>query len=125
MGKLTDPTSVICKRAGALRGVVAGTACNQRTYKVGGRSFLFIGPGAKGHGYKAMFKLERSLGQARKLASKDRGRVQVGSTGWVTTRFTAEAPLSKAVWERWLKESYDLLSAADSAVGKSKVGKKC
>ena len=55
-----------------------------------------------------MFKLEHSMSQARKLASKEPDRFEVGSTGWVTTRFTAEKPLPKSIWEKWLQESYDI-----------------
>ena len=36
----------------------------------------------------------------------DGAGIEVGNTGWVTTRFSAEAPLPKTLWSRWLKESY-------------------
>jgi hypothetical protein len=55
-----------------------------------------------------MFKLKSSMPHARKLATKEPERFEVGSTGWVTTRFTAEAPLPKSIWEPWLEESYEL-----------------
>ncbi len=29
-----------------------------------------------------------------------------GVGNWATTRFTAEDPLPKKIWSRWLKESY-------------------
>ena len=41
-----------------------------------------------------MFKLDRSMNHARELATSSPDRFEVGSTGWVTTRFTAEEPLS-------------------------------
>ena len=107
-----DPTAPIRKKASAFPEVKAGTSCNQSSFKTGKGSFLFIGPGAKGQGFKAMFKLERSLPQAEKLAAKEPDRFEVGKTSWVTTRFTAERPLPKTVWEKWLKESYDLACAS-------------
>jgi hypothetical protein len=55
-----------------------------------------------------MFKLKRSMPQAKELATTDPDRFEVGSTGWVTTRFTAEKPLPKKIWENWLRESYEL-----------------
>ncbi len=30
------------------------------------------------------------------------------TTGWVTARFTAEKPLPKTVWEKWLREAHAL-----------------
>jgi len=34
-------------------------------------------------------------------------------TAWVTTRFTAEDPIPKRLWERWLSESYDVTCGSD------------
>ena len=108
MARSIDPTEPIRKKAASFPEVATGTSCNQSSFKAGKGSFLFIGPGAKGVGFKAMFKLGRSMSQARKLASKEPDRFEVGSTGWVTTRFTAEKPLPKSIWEKWLQESYDI-----------------
>jgi len=87
---------------------VEGTSCNQSSFKVRKKSFFFVGPGAKGVGFKAMFKLEKSLDQASELSEKTPDRIEVGSNGWVTNRFSTEKPLSKTVWKKWLKESYGL-----------------
>lgn len=111
MAKSKDATELIRKRAAGFPEVVAGTSCNQSSFKTGSGSFLFIGPGAKGQGFKAMFKLNRSMGQAEELASKDPMRFEVGKTGWVTVRFSNEKPLPKYIWEKWLKESYELCRA--------------
>ena len=108
MARSIDPTEPIREKAASFPEVAKGTSCNQSSFKAGKGSFLFIGPGAKGVGFKAMFKLEHSMSQARKLATKEPDRFEVGSTGWVTTRFTAEKPLTKSVWEKWLQESYDI-----------------
>ncbi len=112
MARAQDPTDPIRSKAATFPAVTVGESCNQTSFKAGKGSFLFIGPGAKGQGFKAMFRLERSIPQARRLAGEDPDRFQVGTAGWVTTRFSTEKPLAKSIWERWLRESYDL--ACDS-----------
>ena len=106
MNKTKDPTLVIREKAASFENVITGTSCNQSSFKTKLGAFLFIGPGAKGVGYKAMFKLRESMDQAQKLADEFPKRIEVGSTGWVTTRFTDEEPLSESLWEAWLQESY-------------------
>ncbi len=103
-----DPTDPIRNKAAAYPSVAPGTSCNQSSFKVGKRAFLYIGPGAKGIGFKAMFKLDASMPRAQKLATTHPNRFEVGSTGWVTTRFTAEEPLPDDLWETWLDESYQV-----------------
>lgn len=98
MPSLKDPTDAIRRRALSFPDVAKGTACTQSAFKVGTRTFLFIGPGAKGQGFKAMFKLEASLPRARELAAKDLTRIGAEATGWVTARFTAEKPLPEHLW---------------------------
>jgi hypothetical protein len=122
MSRSIDPTEPIREKAACFPEVEKGTSCNQSSFKAGKGSFLFIGPGAKGVGFKAMFKLEQSMSQARKLASKEPDRFEVGSTGWVTTRFTSEKPLPKSIWEKWLQESYDI--CCGSSKGHKAVNKK-
>ena len=114
MARSLDPTEPIREAAAAFPEVAGGTSCNQSSFKAGKGSFLFIGPGAKKIGFKAMFRLERSLDQARKLASQQPDRFEVGSTGWVTTRFTAEKPLPKSIWQKWLRESYEVCCGSSS-----------
>ena len=100
--------------------VEKGTSCTQSAFKAGKGTFLFIGPGPKGQGFKAMFKLNASMPQALKLAAEDPKRFEVGSTGWVTARFTAEEPLPKRIWGKWLAESYDVTCRAGRKAKKAK-----
>ncbi len=111
----SDPTDAIRTKAAAFPAVAPGTSCNQSAFRVGKRAFLYIGPGAKGRGFKAMFKLDQSMPEAREFAITHPDRFEVGSTGWVTTRFTAEEPLPEAVWENWLEESYELAARSRAA----------
>ena len=104
----SDPTDAIRKKAVTFPAVASGTSCNQSSFKTAKGAFLYIGPGAKGKGFKAMFKLKHSMPHARELATTHPDRFEVGSTGWVTTRFTTEEPLPKSIWEKWLDESYEL-----------------
>lgn len=103
---IPDPTDAIREKAASFPEVAKGTSCNQSSFKTRKRSFLFVGPGPKGKGYKAMFKLEASMPEALRLASQTPDRYEVSSTGWVTARFTAEDPMPRALWEKWLEESY-------------------
>jgi hypothetical protein len=112
MADSPDPTDAIRRQAAAFPAVAKGTSCTQSAFKAGKGTFLFIGPGPKGRGFKAMFKLKASMPQAEKLATEDPKRFEVGSTGWVTARFTAEKPLPERIWAKWLAESYALTSGA-------------
>lgn len=117
--KPKDPTEPIRLKASKYPGVDKGTACTQASFKANKKAFLFIGE--QGGRYKAMFKLDQSMAEAKKLADKHPDDYQVGNTGWVTARFSAEKPMPKARWSKWLDESYAL------AVGggvKKKVAKK-
>lgn len=114
-----DPTDAIRTMAAAFPDVLKGTSCTQSSFKTKQGAFLYIGPGAKGQGFKAMFKLDRSRSQAEKLASERPDRFELGSGQWVTARFTAEEPLPKSLWTKWLKESYASTSGS-SATSKKK-----
>jgi len=120
MASSKDPTDAIRQQAVTFPKVAKGTSCTQSSFKAGTGTFLFIGPGPKGQGFKAMFKLKASMPQAKKLAADEPKRFEVGSTGWVTTRFTAEEPLPKRIWGKWLAESYDLTCGAGGKTKKAK-----
>lgn len=102
----TDPTLPIREKASRYPGVDEGTACTQSSFKANKKAFLFIGE--QGGRYKAMFKLDKSMPEARKLAAKHPEDYQAGKTGWVTARFSAEKPMPKTRWSKWLDESYGL-----------------
>ena len=112
MSRSQDPLAAIRLQAMTFPDVRTGTSCSQSAFKVGKGTFLFLGPGPKGQGFKAMFKLKASMPEAHKLAVQDPKRFEVGSTGWVTVRFTAEEPMPKRIWEKWLSESYDVTRGA-------------
>ena len=118
--KKKDPTESIRLKASRYPAVDEGTACTQSSFKTGKRAFLFIG--MQGGRYKAMFKLQKSMSEAIKLAEKEPDRFEVGSTAWVTARFTADKPIPKKLWEKWLDESYELSIA--SGTGKKSTKKK-
>ncbi len=112
MATSRDPTDAIRHQAVTFPGIAKGTSCTQSAFKAGKATFLFIGPGPKGQGFKAMFKLNASMSQALKLAAEEPKRFEVGSTGWVTARFTVEDPLPNRIWGKWLAESHDVTCGA-------------
>ena len=119
--KTKDPTQPMREQASGYPDVDEGTACTQSSFKVGKKSFFFIG--MQGGRYKAMFKLQKSMDEARALAKKDPDLYQspAGTSGWVTARFTAEKPMPKRVWLSWLNESYALSGGGHSDLkGKKK-----
>ena len=106
---MSDPIEPIVKKASSFPNVETSMSCNQTSFKASKGKFLFIGPGPKGQGYKAMFKLDESIDQARDLAKREPKRYLVGSSGgWVTVRFSDDQPIPESVWEKWLAESYRL-----------------
>ena len=78
MARAQDPTDPIRRKAVTFPAVAKGTSCNQSSFKAGKGSFLFIGPGAKGQGFKAMFKLDRSIPMARELGGQGSGSLRGG-----------------------------------------------
>ena len=103
---MSDPTEPIRLKASQYPDVDEGTSCTQSSFKTGGTAFLFIGE--QGGRYKAMFKLKDSKAEAVALAKKEPKNFQAGSGVWVTARFSAEEPLPKGLWRKWLDESYAL-----------------
>lgn len=124
MPRSQNPADAIKKAASTLPDVVEGTSCNQTSYKAGKKAFLYVGPGAKGIGFKAMFKLDALLHEAQDLAKSDSDRFIPGVGNWVTTRFSAEQPLPKKLWSRWLKDAYAGVTKSGGARKKSGPRKK-
>lgn len=96
--------------------VDAGTTCTQRSFKVRKKAFFFVGE--QGGRFKAMFKLDASRQQAFERAAETPGDIQIGSGVWVTARFSAEKPLPKRLWARWLDESYAMTAAKKKTAAK-------
>ena len=115
-----DPTEPIRLKASAYPNVDKGTACTQSSFKANGKAFLFIGE--QGGRSKAMFKLDASMAEAMKLAKQHPDDYQVGSSSWVTARFSAAKPMPTRLWKKWLDESYAL--TAKSPAGEKKSSKK-
>ena len=118
-----DPTEAMRLKASQYPGVDKGTSCTQSSFKTGGKAFLYCGP--QGGRYKAMFKLERSKAEAGKLAEEHPDDYQVGSTAWVTVRFSPDKPMPATRWKKWLDESYALTQSPAKRKGaKKKASKK-
>lgn len=120
MSRTDDPTVPLRLAAARFSGEPPTAACTQSSFKAGKSAFLFVGPGTKGQGFKAMFKLKASLPEAAKLAAKFPSRFEVGKTGWVTARFSADEPLPEAIWSKWLVESHGLVTGTAGAAKRSK-----
>jgi len=101
-----DPTLAMRERAASYEQVDEGTACTQASFKTGKKSFFFVGE--QGGRFKAMFKLGASKAEAIALSEVHPEDFQAGSGVWVTARFSADAPMEKELWQRWLDESYAL-----------------
>ena len=120
--KPKDPTEPIRQMASEFPDVAEGTSCTQGSFKVGKQAFLYIGP--QGGRFKAMFKLEASRDQAEQLAEERPDDFDVGSTAWVTARFSPEKPMPKRLWTKWLKESHALAAGAGTKAKKKAAKKK-
>lgn len=86
-----------------------GTTVESITYKVRKRAFLFLRTAG------VMLKLRESLGEAAEMARKEPARYSAGSGGWVTVRQPNAGPLPMDMMERWIGESYALMSAGAPA----------
>ncbi len=115
-----DPTEAMRLQASQYPGVDEGTACTQSAFRTGKQAFLYVG--MQGGRYKAMFKLDKSRAEASRLAAREPDRFQVGSTSWVTARFSAEQPMPRTLWKKWLDESYGIAQSSGSKV-KTKTSK--
>ena len=113
-----DPTAALRKKAASFPDAIEGASCTQTSFKIGKKAFLYVGE--QGGRYKAMFKLADSIAEAERLAAEAPDDYQVGQGGWVTARFSAEAPLSRKLWEPWLKESHALAAPAKKKTARKK-----
>ena len=102
---MTDCTEDLRHYAASLANVDQGTSCTQTAFKSNGKAFLYVGE--QGGRFKAMVKLDASLDEAKNQARKHPDDFQIAKKGgWVTARFSADAPLPKRLWKKWIDESY-------------------
>src|SRR5205814_1841128 len=81
-----NPLEALAKVAAALAGVEEGIACKgtaveSRTYKFGGRAFLFLRRG------NAMVRLRARLAEAQRLSKESPEMYRAGSGGWTTIKW--------------------------------------
>jgi hypothetical protein len=88
-----------------------GTPIESRTVKARKKAFLFL---TVDH---ARLKLRESLPEATRLAQKKPDQFQVGSGGWVKASLSADGSAPLDVLERWVGESYRLMSGPAVAAG--------
>jgi hypothetical protein len=80
----------------------AGTVIESRTYKIGGKAFLFLGPKV------ARFKLIDSAKEMAARAKKEGTRYSIGAGGWAALTLDGKSPV-KGDLEKWVGESYRAL----------------
>jgi hypothetical protein len=66
MPRTKDPTEIMRARARKLADSVEGASCTQTSFKRGKKAFFYVGE--QGGRYKAMFRLQASLPEAKRLA---------------------------------------------------------
>lgn len=103
---MSKTTEAIMQAASSYSDVVEGQSCSQTSFKRKNKAFLYIGE--QGGRHKAMFKLSQSMSEAQRLADLHPEDFQIGSGGWVTTRFSNDEPIKAGIWKKWLDESYSL-----------------
>lgn len=95
---------------GAEEGIACkGTALESSAFKVGNRTFLFMN-----RDYVRV-KLRESLAEALQLESKERGRCEVGASGWVKVNFGNEKTLPLDLLKRWVNERYRVVVRSGSS----------
>ena len=105
---------LLAKAAKALDDVGEGVACagtvlESKTYTVGGKAFLFLGP------KNARLKLADSAQEARALASLSNSSVRIGTGGWTTIGFADGSAPADAVLRRWVVESHGLFHRSSAS----------
>lgn len=100
-----NPIAALAKIAAALAGAEEGIACKgtaveSRTYKLGGKAFLFLRRG------NAMVRLRGSLPEAQRLSSEQPSTFRAGSGGWTTIKWQDGDALPMALLARWIAESH-------------------
>lgn len=76
-------------------------------------------PWAEGAGIQSNAQTEGLYAAGVEAGTEEPKRFEVGKTGWVTARFTAEEPLPKRIWGKWLAESYEVTCGAGQSAKKA------
>jgi hypothetical protein len=100
-----SPSATLIAAAQSLPDVTVGVACagtalEAKTFNVGKKAFLFVGP------KDARLKLGPSLGEAGEWSAREPTAVRVGSSGWVTMRIDGSGGPDAGTLTRWVRESY-------------------
>jgi hypothetical protein len=124
MSDATAPYNKLALRLANVEHTIAcaGTTIEQSSFKVGGKSFLFVQ--AKHGGVILRMKLGDSFPAASALAEKQPTTVEAGIGGWVTIRLAAgeKAP---AGLPGWVKESHAVQAGGvEKKTAKKKTAKK-
>ncbi len=91
-----------------------GSAIQSATFKIKGKSFLFVRPG------NVMVKLGASFEQAGELAAKHPKSLKVGKGGWTTVTDPGSKEVPLALLKKWAKESYAVFSSSKKKEKKTK-----
>ena len=93
--------SVALGHPGAEEGIACqGTALESSAFRARKKTFLFMGKS------DARLKLAASQPEAQKLAKTDPDHYRIGALGWVTVKYSQDAPLPVELLTRWIDESY-------------------
>ncbi len=101
------------KLALAIPDAVEGTSCNNATFAVRGKNFLFLG--CKEETYDLRIRLSDSLTEAEELAKDGPGKISVGAHGWTHIVLAHTEALPQTVLKRWISESFAMLVPQSAA----------
>jgi hypothetical protein len=87
-----------------------GTAIESASFRVRGKSFLFLSPA------KVMVKLETSQGEASELERRHPAACKTGKGGWTTAALSVPGGAPLKTLERWIAESHALAAGAASKI---------
>lgn len=112
-----NPLEALAKVAAAFADVEEGIACKgtaveSRTYKHGGKAFLFLRRG------NVMVRLRDCLTEAQQLSNQNPAMYRAGSGGWTTIRWNDGDAPPMATLTRWIADSYNSYAGPPSPEAK-------